>query len=86
MIRDWMTTWKKKSNALEQYGTLEMLEITGIPHKDREKCIHIIHNQNFFIIKILLLQNSKLNKCDFLYSNKLKLKKKSIKDMKIHIN
>ena len=34
---------KTKRNALEQYGRQEILEVTGIPHKDSENCIDIIY-------------------------------------------
>ena len=34
---------KTKRSALEQYGRREMLEVTGIPHKDGENCIDIIY-------------------------------------------
>ena len=32
---------KTKRNALEQYGTQELLEITGIPQENGENCIEI---------------------------------------------
>ena len=88
---------KIKRNALEQYGRQEMLEVTGIPHKDGENCIDIIYK--LYELTSTDIKKSKIEiahrmkndaiivkfkdqpVCDLLYLNTLKLTEKSIKDL-----
>ena len=88
---------KTKRNALEQYGRQEMLEVTGTPYKDGENCIDIIYklceltSTNIKKSKIEIAHRMKSGAIivkfkdrparDLLYSNKLKLKEKSRKDL-----
>ena len=88
---------KIKRNAFEQYGKRGMLEVTGIPHEDGENCIDIIYKiceltpTNIKKSKIEISHRMKNGAIivkfkdrparDLLYSNKLKLKEKSIKDL-----
>ena len=88
---------KTKRNALEQYDRWEILEVTGIPNGDGEDCIDIIYklleltSTNIKKSKIEIPHRMKNGAIivkfkdrparDLLYSNKLKLKEKSIKDL-----
>ena len=55
---------KTKRNALGQYGRWELLEVTGIPHKDGENCIDIIYK-----VCELTLTNTKKSTKDLGYRN-----------------
>ena len=86
---------KTKQNALEQYGRQEMLEVTGIPHKDGENWIDIIYklyeltSTNIKKSKTEIAHRMKTGTIivkfkdqlarDLLYLTKLKLKEKSIR-------
>ena len=88
---------KTKRNALEQYDRGEMLEVTGIPNGDGEDCIDIIYklleltSTNIKKSKIEIPHRMKNGANivkfkdrparDLLYSNKLKLKERSIKTL-----